>query len=130
LLSQTLRGPKIAEMASIPILLLLFLTDIVSSIAKTKQSSMEACKNDAIVSGVSFDREEGHGGSSALRFHVPEPEVRPGGAPDFSNVVIPEAGSVERRRSMPILNRSAASPFPSSACSIGRARPWDPGPDR
>ena len=31
-----------------------------------------------------------------LRFHVPEPEVRPGGAPDFSNVVIPEAGSVER----------------------------------
>lgn len=31
-----------------------------------------------------------------LRFHVPEPEVRPGGAPDFSKVVIPEAGSVER----------------------------------
>src|SRR5690606_36744282 len=31
-----------------------------------------------------------------LRFHVPEPEVRPGGAPDFSNVPIPRAGSVPR----------------------------------
>jgi 2-oxoisovalerate dehydrogenase E1 component alpha subunit len=31
-----------------------------------------------------------------LRFHVPEPEVRPGGTPDFSNVPIPEAGSVPR----------------------------------
>ncbi|MGC4024551.1 MAG: thiamine pyrophosphate-dependent enzyme [Mesorhizobium sp.] len=35
--------------------------------------------------------------SAPLKFHVPEPEVRPGGIPDFSNVVIPEAGSVERR---------------------------------
>ena len=34
--------------------------------------------------------------AAQLRFHVPEPEVRPGGQPDFSNVVIPEAGSVER----------------------------------
>lgn len=34
--------------------------------------------------------------SAPLRFHVPEPEVRPGGQPDFSNVVIPEAGSVDR----------------------------------
>ena len=31
-----------------------------------------------------------------LRFYVPEPAVRPGGAPDFSNVRIPEAGSVRR----------------------------------
>ena len=31
-----------------------------------------------------------------LRFHVPEPEVRPGGTPDFSNVPIPKAGSVPR----------------------------------
>jgi hypothetical protein len=31
-----------------------------------------------------------------LALHVPEPAVRPGGTPDFSNVPIPEAGSVER----------------------------------
>ena len=31
-----------------------------------------------------------------LRFHEPAPASRPGGAPDFSNVVIPEAGSVTR----------------------------------
>jgi 2-oxoisovalerate dehydrogenase E1 component alpha subunit len=31
-----------------------------------------------------------------LRFHVPEPAVRPGGTPDFSNVPIPNAGSVRR----------------------------------
>jgi 2-oxoisovalerate dehydrogenase E1 component alpha subunit len=31
-----------------------------------------------------------------LRLHVPEPSVRPGSAPDFSNVEIPKAGSVER----------------------------------
>src|SRR5271163_5117025 len=31
-----------------------------------------------------------------LRFYVPEPAVRPGDAPDFSNVRIPEAGSVRR----------------------------------
>ena len=31
-----------------------------------------------------------------LRLHVPEPEVRPGGAPDFSSVRIPRAGSVAR----------------------------------
>eukprot|EP01133_Synstelium_polycarpum_P020301 gene20301-24350_t len=29
-----------------------------------------------------------------LSLHVPEPAVRPGGEPDFSNVNIPEAGSV------------------------------------
>ncbi|TIP98831.1 MAG: 3-methyl-2-oxobutanoate dehydrogenase (2-methylpropanoyl-transferring) subunit alpha, partial [Mesorhizobium sp.] len=28
--------------------------------------------------------------------HVPEPEVRPGGTPDFSNVTIAKAGSVPR----------------------------------
>jgi 2-oxoisovalerate dehydrogenase E1 component alpha subunit len=33
---------------------------------------------------------------STLQFHVPEPAVRPGGVPDFSNVAIPEAGSVRR----------------------------------
>lgn len=31
-----------------------------------------------------------------LRLHVPEPEVRPGNEPDFSNVQIPKAGSVAR----------------------------------
>lgn len=31
-----------------------------------------------------------------LALHVPEPAVRPGGHPDFSNVPIPEAGSVDR----------------------------------
>ncbi len=31
-----------------------------------------------------------------LSLHVPEPEVRPGGAPDFSKVSIPKAGSVPR----------------------------------
>jgi 2-oxoisovalerate dehydrogenase E1 component alpha subunit len=31
-----------------------------------------------------------------LRLHVPEPEVRPGDAPDFSRVPIPKAGSVPR----------------------------------
>jgi 2-oxoisovalerate dehydrogenase E1 component alpha subunit len=31
-----------------------------------------------------------------LSLHVPEPEVRPGDKPDFSNVVIPKAGSVPR----------------------------------
>src|SRR6185437_4696644 len=31
-----------------------------------------------------------------LSLHVPEPEVRPGGTPDFSNVPIPKAGSVPR----------------------------------
>ena len=31
-----------------------------------------------------------------LSLHVPEPEVRPGGTPDFSNVAIPKAGSVPR----------------------------------
>ncbi len=34
--------------------------------------------------------------SAPLQFHVPEPEVRPGGTPDFSKVVIPEAGSAAR----------------------------------
>ncbi|MGA2952098.1 MAG: thiamine pyrophosphate-dependent enzyme [Caulobacteraceae bacterium] len=34
--------------------------------------------------------------SEPLRFHVPEPASRPGGKPDFSGVVIPEAGSVDR----------------------------------
>ncbi len=32
----------------------------------------------------------------SLSLHVPEPEVRPGGKPDFSGVAIPEAGSVRR----------------------------------
>src|SRR6218665_1654371 len=31
-----------------------------------------------------------------LSLHVPEPAVRPGGEPDFSNVKIPKAGSVPR----------------------------------
>ena len=31
-----------------------------------------------------------------LSLHVPEPEVRPGGTPDFSDVTIPKAGSVRR----------------------------------
>ena len=35
-------------------------------------------------------------GTEPLLFHVPEPEVRPGGQPDFSKVPIPKAGSVPR----------------------------------
>ena len=31
-----------------------------------------------------------------LSLHVPEPHVRPGDAPDFSHVVIPDAGAVRR----------------------------------
>src|SRR5436190_3397634 len=31
-----------------------------------------------------------------LTLHVPEPAARPGGKPDFSNVLIPRAGSVAR----------------------------------
>ena len=31
-----------------------------------------------------------------LSLHVPEPEVRPGDTPDFSNVVIPKAGEIRR----------------------------------
>jgi len=34
--------------------------------------------------------------NAPLSLHVPEPEVRPGGTPDFSNVAIPAAGSVPR----------------------------------
>lgn len=34
--------------------------------------------------------------SQPLSFFVPEPAVRPGGAPDFSNVAVPKAGSVRR----------------------------------
>jgi 2-oxoisovalerate dehydrogenase E1 component alpha subunit len=32
----------------------------------------------------------------SLTFHVPEPAVRPGGTPDFSDVTIPRAGTVRR----------------------------------
>ena len=31
-----------------------------------------------------------------LTLYVPEPAVRPGGVPDFSNITIPRAGSVDR----------------------------------
>ena len=31
-----------------------------------------------------------------LSLHVPEPEVRPGDTPDFSNVEIPRAGAIRR----------------------------------
>ncbi|QPC88278.1 3-methyl-2-oxobutanoate dehydrogenase (2-methylpropanoyl-transferring) subunit alpha [Mesorhizobium sp. NBSH29] len=34
--------------------------------------------------------------NTPLKFHVPEPAVRPGDKPDFSNVPIPKAGSVRR----------------------------------
>jgi len=34
--------------------------------------------------------------TTKLSLHVPEPAVRPGGQPDFSNVKIPKAGSVPR----------------------------------
>ncbi|UVC09899.1 3-methyl-2-oxobutanoate dehydrogenase (2-methylpropanoyl-transferring) subunit alpha [Rhizobium sp. TH2] len=34
--------------------------------------------------------------TNKLSLHVPEPAVRPGGQPDFSNVKIPKAGSVPR----------------------------------
>ena len=62
-----------------------------------------------------------------LRFHVPEPAVRPGDAPDFSNVPIPEAGSVRR----PAIDADPESirdlAYSISACSIpgGQAiGPW------
>jgi len=35
-------------------------------------------------------------GYAPLTLYVPEPAVRPGGTPDFSNVSIPRAGSVGR----------------------------------
>ena len=35
-------------------------------------------------------------GRDPLRLHVPEPEFRPGGKPDFSGVSIPKAGSVRK----------------------------------
>jgi 2-oxoisovalerate dehydrogenase E1 component alpha subunit len=34
--------------------------------------------------------------TTPLRFQVPEPASRPGGKPDFSNIAVPEAGSVIR----------------------------------
>lgn len=37
-----------------------------------------------------------HYAMGPLSLHVPEPEVRPGGTPDFSNVRIPKAGAVPR----------------------------------
>jgi 2-oxoisovalerate dehydrogenase E1 component alpha subunit len=44
------------------------------------------------------DQDEGNQmtGYGPLQLHVPEPAVRPGGAPDFSSVQIPRAGSVAR----------------------------------
>jgi 2-oxoisovalerate dehydrogenase E1 component alpha subunit len=42
------------------------------------------------------DKDEAMVEPAPLRFYVPEPAVRPGDAPDFSNVPIPEAGSVRR----------------------------------
>ena len=66
--------------------------------------------------------------STPLRFHVPEPEVRPGGTPDFSKVPIPKAGSVGGRPSMSIRATSATSPIRSSACSTARARRSARGP--
>jgi 2-oxoisovalerate dehydrogenase E1 component alpha subunit len=45
----------------------------------------------AMNSGIERSREY-----APLSLHVPEPAVRPGGTPDFSNVEIPQAGSVER----------------------------------
>ena len=34
--------------------------------------------------------------TTPLRFHVPQPASRPGEKPDFSHVVVPKAGSVQR----------------------------------
>ena len=45
---------------------------------------------DRTVCGVTMDER------LTLSLHVPEPEVRPGGAPDFSKVKIAPAGSVRR----------------------------------
>ena len=38
-----------------------------------------------------------------LSFHVPAPAVRPGGTPDFSDVVIPRADEVRRREVVDLL---------------------------
>ncbi len=39
---------------------------------------------------------KGPADTEALSLHVPEPEFRPGDVPDFSNIRIPQAGSVRR----------------------------------
>jgi hypothetical protein len=48
------------------------------------------------VDGTGFGRSCFDVGRQKLSLHVPEPSVRPGGEPDFSNVQIPQAGTVER----------------------------------
>ena len=62
-------------------------------------------------------------------FQVPEPEVRPGDQPDFSDVKIPRAGTVPQARSRcrsPA--RSAISPIPSSGVlNRDGERRWVPG---
>lgn len=43
-----------------------------------------------------FENSAGDGDQGPLSLYVPEPEFRPGDTPDFSNVPIPQAGSVDR----------------------------------
>jgi 2-oxoisovalerate dehydrogenase E1 component alpha subunit len=64
-----------------------------------------------------------------LSLHVPEPAVRPGGMPDFSNVDIAKAGSVPRPRSM--RTRRDIRDLAYSIIRVlepRRARPSAPGP--
>ena len=42
-----------------------------------------------------------------LFLHVPEPEVRPGDMPDFSNVVITKAGEIRRGMMLHCSEKSA-----------------------
>ena len=63
-----------------------------------------------------------------LALHVPEPAVRPGGAPDFSNVRISTAGAVARPDVDADPKSSVTSPTRSSGFSTGTARRSDPGP--
>src|SRR3954454_16762298 len=43
-----------------------------------------------------MERDSEMSDQAPLTLHVPEPAVRPGDAPDFSNVIIPQAGLVGR----------------------------------
>ena len=65
----------------------------------------------------------------ALSLHVPEPEARPGGLPDFSGIAIPAAGSAAR----PDTSVPAAETHPLCYTLVrvldddGKAvGPWDP----
>ncbi len=64
-----------------------------------------------------------------LELHVPEPRFRPGDAPDFSNMAIPDAGSAPR----PAINAAAVDTHPLATDLVRvlgedhrAVGPWDP----